>query len=138
MALSMTQLEQDPDFEPFLGATVGEDRYGINVTVLSMLARLGVDPWTEVAELAAISEGPARKRLDSLMVRFKDVPGLVSDRGKVISELLDFMPRKKASAKPTSQGGMVNLTVPPAGAPIYWIVAAVLLLGWIANLAHVQ
>jgi len=33
------------DFDPFLFASVGEDRNGANVTVISALARLGLDPW---------------------------------------------------------------------------------------------
>jgi hypothetical protein len=34
-----------PEFERFLYASVGEDRNGYVVTVLSTLARLGLDPW---------------------------------------------------------------------------------------------
>ncbi len=33
-----------PEFERFLHASVGEDRNGYFVTVLSALARLGLDP----------------------------------------------------------------------------------------------
>ncbi len=90
----MAQLEQDPAFARFLGATVGEDNHGTDVTVLSMLARLDVDPWIEASKLASMPEETARKRLDTLMARFKDVPDLISGRNTIISTLLGFLPRK--------------------------------------------
>lgn len=94
MSPSMTHLRQDPAFERFLCATVGADRRATDVTVLSMLARLNVDPWGEASELATMSDGPARRRLDVLMARFTDVPALASNRGKIISRLLSLLPRK--------------------------------------------
>jgi hypothetical protein len=62
MAYAPTQLGQDPQFEPFLYAPLGEDRRGSSVTVLSMLARLGVDPWSEASELSRlpVSGGTAK------------------------------------------------------------------------------
>lgn len=68
----------------------------MDITVLSMLAWLNIDPWIEASELAAMPDGHARKKLDSLIAGFKDVPGPVSDRGKIISGLLAFLPRKSA------------------------------------------
>ncbi len=50
-----------PDFERFLYATVGQDRNGYAVTVLSTLARLGLDPWNETAELVALGREAAAR-----------------------------------------------------------------------------
>ncbi len=55
MAMSMTQLGQDPALERFLAAAVGEDRTGTSVSVLSMFARLNVDPWIEEATLIKVT-----------------------------------------------------------------------------------
>lgn len=52
-----------PEFERFLYASVGEDRNGHVVTVLSTLARLGLDPWKETAHLVALGRDAARDRL---------------------------------------------------------------------------
>ena len=49
-----------PEFDRFLHATVGEDRNGYAVTVLSTLARLGLDPWNETAELVTLGHDGAR------------------------------------------------------------------------------
>ena len=44
------------DFDAFLQAELGEDRNGVAVTVLSALARVGLEPWTEAKELARLVE----------------------------------------------------------------------------------
>ncbi|KIN71905.1 hypothetical protein [Sulfitobacter guttiformis] len=93
MAFSIKEMGQDPVYERFLGATVGEDSRETNVSVLSMLARLDIDPWLEAAKLAEMSGGAARKRLDALIARFTDVQTPASGRGKVVSNLLDLLPK---------------------------------------------
>ena len=72
-----------PEFDRFLYASVGEDGNGYVVTVLSTLARLGLDPWNETAELVALGRAAARSRLGKLLARFPDVPTLTSDHGRV-------------------------------------------------------
>jgi hypothetical protein len=73
MTFSITELGQDTTFQRFLGATVGKDNRATDVTVLSMLARLNVDPWDEASELSKMSHAPVRSRLNTLWVRFTDV-----------------------------------------------------------------
>ena len=81
-----------PEFERFLYASVGEDRNGSVVTVLSTLARLGLDPWNETAELVTLGRDAARSRLDTLLARFRDVPALASDHGRVAQDLSQLLP----------------------------------------------
>ena len=138
MTFSIPQMGQDSAYERFLGATVGEDISGAEVSVLSMLARLGLDPWSEASDLDKMPNDHARKRLEALLSRFKDVPTLGSDRGKMVSALLEVLPRKKVSAKRTGQWEPMKRPELVIGAPIYWIIAAVLLLGWFINLAQGQ
>ena len=57
-----------PEFDRFLHASVGEDRNGYVVTVLSTLARLGLDPWKETAELVTLGRDAARARLGTLFL----------------------------------------------------------------------
>lgn len=42
------------EFNEFLFAVVGEERGGQQLTVLSALARLGLDPWGEAARLSKL------------------------------------------------------------------------------------
>jgi hypothetical protein len=81
-----------PEFERFLYASVGEDRNGYAVTVLSTLARLGLDPWNETAELVTLGRDAAGARLGLLLSRFRDVPALGSDHGAVARNLSLLLP----------------------------------------------
>ncbi len=136
MAISMTQFTHDPAYAPFLGAAVGEDGTGANVSVLSMLARLDVDPWAEATDLAHMHDVPARQRLEGLLTRFTDVPILLSDQGRVASALLALLPHQ-AQRERLRQNPVTNtLTLPPAGAPVYWLMATILVISWIAALAQ--
>lgn len=136
MALSMTQFTHDPTYAPFLAAAVGADGTGAKVSVLSMLARLDVDPWVEAAKLAHLQDLPARQRLEELLTRFTDVPTRVSDQGRVASALLALLPRHTPAARVFAKPGSDLLTIPPAGAPIYWIIGTILVIGWIVSLAQ--
>ncbi|SMH46820.1 hypothetical protein SAMN05661107_1769 [Maritimibacter sp. HL-12] len=99
-----------PEFERFLYAPVGEDRNGYVVTVLSTLARLGLDPWTETAELVTLGREAAGAKLGLLLSRFRDVPSLESNHGRVargLSKLLPEDPPKgtlQRDASPASGG----------------------------------
>lgn len=79
-------------FGPFLYASVGEDRNGSSVTVLSTLARLGMEPWTVAADLASLRLDEARTRLDGILDRFVDVPALRVDHRAVSRQLVDLLP----------------------------------------------
>ncbi|MDW3118029.1 MAG: hypothetical protein R8G60_09780 [Roseovarius pacificus] len=86
-----------PEFERFLYASVGEDRNGSLVTVLSTLARLGLDPWQEAAELVTLGRDAARSRLETLLARFRDVPTLTSDHRRVAQDLSQLLPERQTS-----------------------------------------
>jgi hypothetical protein len=84
---------RDPRFDNFLFATVGEDRNGMQVSVLSALARVGVDPWQEAEELVRLSEEVARERLDTLISGLTEVPSLNHDHQKTAAHLIALLPR---------------------------------------------
>ena len=54
-------------FDDFLFAVVGEDRNGMPLSVVSMLARVDLDPWQEAATLATLPAEMAALRLASLL-----------------------------------------------------------------------
>ena len=54
-------------FDRFLFASVGEDRNGTAVSVLSALARFNVDPWQETVSLALMPRAMATERLTALI-----------------------------------------------------------------------
>ena len=136
MANTPIQLGQDPQFEPFLHAPVGEDCHGDTVTVLSMLARLDVDPWGEASELASLPHGAARQRLEALMARFNDVATLVADRNKVISRLLAVLPGKTMTSRMGPTLIVRRPALPRGAVMLYGIIATILVLAWLATLAQ--
>ncbi len=86
-----------PEFERFLYASVGKDRRGYTVTVLSTLARLGLDPWKETAELVTLGRAAAQTRLGKQLARFWDVPTLASDHLRVAQDLSQLLPEGQMS-----------------------------------------
>ncbi|MBW0159380.1 hypothetical protein [Sedimentimonas flavescens] len=82
----------DPALERFLYASVGEDRNGSSVTVLSALARLDLDPWDVAAELASSGRRAAVSRLGKLLSRSIDVPALATENGEVARSLAALLP----------------------------------------------
>ena len=85
---------QDPQFDGFLFAPVGDDGNGMRVSVLSVLARLGVDPWQEAKHLAGLPEDSARQRLDTLIVALPGIPSLPLDHLAITHRLIALLPRK--------------------------------------------
>ncbi|MBL4915608.1 hypothetical protein [Szabonella alba] len=97
-----------PEFERFLYASVGEDRNGHAVTVLSAFARKGLDPWRETADLVALRRDAARLRLGQLLARFRDVPALATDHGRVARDLSQLLPERPSQRSLKHVAGTVT------------------------------
>ena len=80
-------------FDTFLYATLGKDRNDNSVTVLSALARLGLEPWDAASDLASLTRDEARSRLDTVLIRFTDVPTLKDNHAAVSRRLIDLLPK---------------------------------------------
>jgi len=96
----------------FLHASVGEDRNGNPVTVLSTFARLGLDPWEEASDLSRLTQEKARLRLGGRLARFRDVAA--SGSGSTVQRLLDLLP------PPTTPTGRGGATSAPTIASVGW------------------
>jgi hypothetical protein len=95
--------------------------------VLSTLARLGLDPWKETAELVTLGREAARARLGILLARSRDVPALASDYGRVARDLSQLLPESQTSGslkRPASSaaGGR------PGKSGAIWAVLAIILV----------
>jgi hypothetical protein len=126
MAYAPNRLGQDTQYDLFLQAPVGEDVRGTSVTVLSMLARLGCDPWKEASALTQLGEPAARKRLEALLLRFSDVSMFGPARAMAVSRLLASLPRNDKDAS----------TPRPTATSIYWLVGIGLLLAYVGFQTH--
>lgn len=87
MTSTVTASVLGSEFNNFLFASIGEDKNGTPLSVLSALTRLGIDPWEEAAKLAHLPEETAIQRMASFIARLPDkvpvhpatiVPGLIA------------------------------------------------------------
>ena len=117
-----------PEFERFLYASVGEDRNGYVVTVLSTLARLDLDPWKETAELVRLGRDGARARLGALLARFWDVPTLASDHGRVALDLSQLLPEGPTSGALQRAASTVADGRPGTSGAIWAVLAIIFVL----------
>src|SRR5579871_4136597 len=85
-----------PEFDQFLGASIGEDRNGTELSVLSALARLDVDPWQEAMSLARMSKEAAAGRLIALIDALPHEPAAVAVPSTTIAaDLVALLPTTK-------------------------------------------
>ena len=91
------------EFDDFLFATIGEDRNGTPLSVLSALARRDVDPWQEAAELARLPGKTSTRRLASLIAALPDGSSARLDTGTIAARLIALLPRGASSNVPSRQ-----------------------------------
>jgi hypothetical protein len=85
-----------PEFDEFLGASIGEDRNGTGLSVLSAFARLNVDPWQEATSLARMPSDAAAARLTDLI---EALPGATADAipsRMIAAHLVALLPKGKS------------------------------------------
>jgi len=91
------------EFNEFLFAFVGEERSGQQLTVLSALSRLGLDPWGEAARL---SDMPKEAATRALVASIGSLPGEdwnLSDRQSIAVRLVSYLPRRNSPSAKSSQ-----------------------------------
>jgi hypothetical protein len=96
----------DPAFDRFLQAPFDEDRPERMLSVVSVLARLDLDPWHEAAVLAALAPAAAIERLEALFEKVPDCAAEPRDRAQIASRLVALLPQTKRApvSAPSSAG----------------------------------
>jgi hypothetical protein len=93
MTLATATSALESSFEPFLYAAVREDPSGAPLTVLSVLARLDVDPWEEAARLAQLPGEAAARALAGLISALPKGSATPQDSGTIAARLITLLPR---------------------------------------------
>ncbi len=120
------------EFDPFLFATVCEEPNGMTLSVLSMLARAGGDPWGAAAELAAMPGGAAVERITSLIHALPAGTDQDRDAGKIASRLLSLLPRRASAAIAARHLALREAQgTPRAVATGFMILAFLIAAGWL-------
>ena len=125
------------DLNPFLFAAAGRDEAGQDLTILSVLARLGLDPWVEAARLANLPKEAAVRGVAAFLCQGS---AKTPDANGVAKRLVDLLPRRAASPVPT-------LPVPPPQAasfdtmkprPPIWLICIVAAVAWYLLLSYMK
>ena len=87
-------------FDAFLYASVGVEDNGMELSVVSALARFGVDPWQEAARLATLPQELAANGLRLLLDRLPEGSWRPSDTAAIAGRLVQLLPRVASPTQP--------------------------------------
>jgi hypothetical protein len=87
----------DTRYDRFLQTKIGTGSNGTPVTALSMLARLGLDPWQVARELSSMSKETAWEKLDTVMTGFMDVSHSSQIRQNIVTNLITSLHTKQSA-----------------------------------------
>ncbi len=83
---------RDSGLESFLFAEVGTEMNGSALTVLSVLARLGKDPWDEAARWVSLPKATIIDRLTRSIAQMPLSEQSLRDAGQTASRLIQLLP----------------------------------------------
>ena len=129
----MTQTVLTPllgkEFDRFLFASVGEERNGMALSVISALARLGVDPWDETVALSSLPKDKAKERLAALIASTTKNLATNLSADTVAARLIALLPAAANPDIPTTIVAVRNTAARPAGLFIVVVIAAIVSIG---------
>jgi hypothetical protein len=104
------------EFNDFLFALVGEDRNGMPLSVVSVLARMDLDPWVEAANLADLTAETAARKLASWLDALSDPALTPASPDTRAVRLIALLPRRATpnSPPPLGRSGAVAAARPQA------------------------
>jgi len=115
-------------FNDFLYAPVGEEENGMVLTMLSVLARSGVDPWGEAARLNDLPRDAATKRLALMISRLPRGQWAQSATGDIASRLVALLPVKQPSDRIAQVTDTAKAPPEPAAKMTFFFLSLILIL----------
>ena len=119
MATSDVNTLQRSDLNPFLFADIGTEANGMTLSVLSVFARRGTDPWTEAGRLAALPKRDAADLLAQMIAGMPRSLWPLPDASLIAVRLIGLLPARPATAAirqvalrwPTNQIALVGACI---------------------------
>jgi hypothetical protein len=93
------------ELNAFLFASIGDEENGMELTVLSALSRLAIDPWGEAGRLSGLPKEAAASALASMIARLPRGRWVPSDIPVIAARLVQLLP-ERAAASPSRRSGM--------------------------------
>jgi hypothetical protein len=91
------------EFNEFLYAVVGEEKTGIQLTVLSAFARIGLDPWRQAARLSDLPREDATQALAKIVRSLPEGDWRESDSWAIADRLVRSLPNRGSQAAGSPQ-----------------------------------
>ena len=98
------------DLNDFLFASVGDQRNGMPLNVVSALTRLDVDPWEEAARLAALPKALAADALALMIAQLPIFRRQQSDNLVISQRLVELLPAGRQAATASSEQAVAEET----------------------------
>jgi hypothetical protein len=119
------------EFDTFLFAPIGEDQNGLTLRVVSLLARMNLDPWEEAGNLASLSTEAAGRRLALSLDSLTDPSLRQAICEPMVWRLLTLLPQRAPAAIAMPRAGVDAAAAPNLGTgiTIIFVAATVVLLG---------
>ncbi|GEO37395.1 hypothetical protein GGE65_005192 [Skermanella aerolata] len=92
------------DLQEFLSAPVWDEKSGTPLSILSAMARLGMDPWGEAARLAEMPRAGAAAALAAILARLPRSEPELPDYFRISERLVQFLPEGGSRPAPDAQG----------------------------------
>ncbi|MGO9742272.1 MAG: hypothetical protein ACLPN5_12305 [Roseiarcus sp.] len=118
------------EFDDFLSASIGEDRNGTSVSVLSALARMDVDPWQETASLARMPRERATERLAAVIAAARKDSAMSPAVETIAARLIALLPRAAPLHVPAPKALFATASIRPPRLFIALGVIVLLLAGY--------
>lgn len=111
------------EFNEFLYAVVGEEKNGMRLTVLTALARIGLDPWREASRLSDLSKEEATRALAAIINRLPEGDWIASDSWAVADRLVQNLPGRGLPAAGSPQEKYLRNAKPKMRVPkwLFWL-----------------
>ena len=87
-------------FDDFLFASIGEEASGMPLSVASVLARLGTDPWVEAGRLARLPQAKATEALAAMIAQVPMPSWQPSEVAGIVARLIALLPGAAAAPPP--------------------------------------
>jgi hypothetical protein len=99
---------QRSDLNEFLFADVGTERSGMMLSVVSLFARQGSDPWREADRLAELPKAVAADSLARSIAEMPQGRWNLPDAAVIAARLIGLLPKRPARVSARSLGGAAN------------------------------
>src|SRR6185437_6474895 len=115
-------------FSDFLYAPIGEEDNGMVLTMLSALARCGVDPWGEAARLNELPRDAAAKRLALMISQLPRGQWAQSATEGIASRLVALLPLKPPPDRVARVTETAKAPPKPAAKMTFFFLSLILIL----------